>query len=280
MSRIHLIIFAFAGFLCLAASAQTNVPGSDWKLPADHKKFHIFLLMGQSNMAGYGELEPGDEKPVPGVVAIPTVSKADSSKGDFQWQPAAHPLHNRLPSDRFGLGLPFAIAYRKTHPGVTVGLIPVAYGGAAINSLNKGTPVYQDAIEKAEWAKSQGVIAGVLWHQGESDTELPAQAEAYQKKLDTLVQDLRADLNLPDLPFVAGQLGDFYGTGPEHNAPDRIARIEVVQKALKELPERLPYTAWVSSAGLKSIDEHRVHFDRASYIEFGERYAKVFPVGK
>ena len=106
--------------------------------------------MGQSNMSGYGKLEPGDDKPVPGVLRIPT-------KGDLAWEPAAHPLHNRLPSDRFGLGLPFAKAYMKQHPNAKVGLIPVAWGGAAISKLGKGTATYADAIKKAEFAQQQGV---------------------------------------------------------------------------------------------------------------------------
>jgi len=51
---------------------------SDWAIPANKEDFHVFLLMGQSNMAGYGELQPGDEKPVPSVLRIPT-------KGDMVW---------------------------------------------------------------------------------------------------------------------------------------------------------------------------------------------------
>jgi hypothetical protein len=258
--------------LIVAAMVCCLLPGtmtaSAAETPAARENFHIFLLMGQSNMSGYGTLEPGDEKPVPDVVMIPTIVK-----GEYAWKPAAHPLHNRLPSDRFGLGLPFAIAYQQAHPGVTVGLIPVAWGGAAIGSLKKGTPTYADAIKKANWAIPQGAIKGVLWHQGESDTVTAALANSYAPKLDGLIRDLRADLNLPSLPFVVGELADFYGTGPDHRAPDRVARIATVQQVLRDLPQRVPGTAYASSKGLHSIDQHMVHFDRASYIEFGKRYA-------
>jgi hypothetical protein len=262
--------------LTLLASGSARGAESEAAPTPDRPLFHLFLLMGQSNMSGYGELQPGDEQPVPGVLKIPTVAK-----GDFAWQPAAHPLHNRLPSDRFGLGLPFAIEYRKAHPGVTVGLIPVGFGGAGIDSLKKGSAVYADAIAKAKWAAQGGVLKGVLWHQGESDTVAPASADAYAAKLDGLVRDLRGDLESPELPFVCGELADFYGTGRDHKAPDRVARIAQVQQALAELPQRVPHTACVSGKGLHSIDGHLVHFDRASYIELGRRYAVALAaVGK
>ena len=95
-------------------------------------------------------------------------------------------------------------------------------GGASIASIHKGTKVYGDAIAKAQWASRAGVIKGVLWHQGESDTTSPQLASTYGKKLKQLVRDLRVDLKQPNLPFVVGNLAEFYGTGPEHNAPRRV----------------------------------------------------------
>ena len=255
--------------VCL--SAMIPALADDWTIPAKSENFHVFLLMGQSNMEGAGLMVPGDEKPVPGIVLVPTVPP-----NGLAWQPAAHPLHNRSKtSKQVGLGLSFAVEYRKTHPGVTVGLIPVGWSGQPIDRLNKGTPVYADAIKKAEWAMSQGVVKGVLWHQGESDTVTPDLSDSYAKKLDKLVSDIRSDLALPNLPFVAGQLADFYGTSSDHNAPDRVVRIATVQKALRELPDRVPHTAWVPTKGLKSLDWHMVHFDRESYIELGKRYARA-----
>lgn len=118
--------------LCCSLMAQEDGQSTPCKLPTSKENFHVFLLMGQSNMSGYGALLPEDKVPVPNVVKLPT-------KGDLKWEPAAHPLHNRLPSDRFGLGLPFAEEYLKTRPGVVVGLIPVAWGGAGIGGLKKGT---------------------------------------------------------------------------------------------------------------------------------------------
>jgi hypothetical protein len=250
-------------FRALAADANP------WKIPSAKKDFHVFLLMGQSNMSGYGKLLPEDTQAVPFVLKLPT-------KGALEWTAAAHPLHNRLGSDRFGLGLPFAKGYLDTHPNSVVGLIPLAWGGAAIDRLDKGSPTYADAIRKATYAKTQGVIKGVLWHQGESDTVHATKADGYEKKLHQLIHDLREDLGDETLPFIVGNLAEFYGTGKAHNQPERVARIDQVRKALRTLPEKVAHTGFAASTGCTSPDQHLVHFDRASYIKLGKRYADAY----
>lgn len=263
--RAALCALLFATSLAADDPQATNTS----RIPGDKKQLHVFLLMGQSNMSGFGKLLPEDRKPVPHVVKLPT-------KGNLKWEPATHPLHNRLKSDRFGLGLPFAIEYLKDKPGVVVGLIPVAWGGAAIDQLKKGTPVYSDAIRKAKFAMTEGTIKGVLWHQGESDTVSQARSDSYQKKLHQLIADCRKDLADDRLPFIVGNLAEFYGTGKDHSKPDRVKRINKVRGILRALPKQVPNTGFVESTGCSSPDRHMVHFDRRSYITLGIRYATVF----
>ena len=269
-ARLRMLALCTAGLLMHPAAAQEPAAGTNaWTIPSEPARFHVFLLMGQSNMSGYGELLPDDRMPVPHVLRLPT-------KGELRWEPAAHPLHNRLPSDRFGLGIPFATAYLKNKPGLAVGLIPVAWGGAGIDQLKKGSPTYADALAKARFAMTAGVIKGVLWHQGESDTVTTAAADAYRAKLHQLIADLRQDLGNEKLPFVAGNLAEFYGTGPEHNAPDRVKRISQVRDVLRALPREVPCTGFAESTGCTSIDQHMVHFDRASYQLLGSRYCAAY----
>lgn len=247
------------------------------------KNFHIFLLMGQSNMAGYGGVvesdpyQPGDKDPVSGVWALTGQHQldADTSMSEVKWIPAKHPLHVLQSSAQFGMGMDFAKEYIRLHPGVTVGLIPCAWGGAPINWLNKGTPHYANAIMRAKLAAKDGVIKGVLWHQGESDSVTPELAALYQNKLDSLVTDIRTDLNNNRLAFVCGDLAEFYGQG---RSATHKAGIPIIRRTLHELPFRLPYTYCVSTDGLKSPDEHAVHFDRWSNIQLGKRYAQAFKI--
>jgi hypothetical protein len=235
------------------------------------ENFHIFILMGQSNMSGYGKLLPEDGIPVKDIFMMPTIGE-----GGHVWKTASHPLHNRLKSDRFGLGLPFAKEYLKTHPGVKIGIIPVAWGGATIDQLNKGSETYNHTITKALFAEQKGIIKGVLWHQGESDTVTKELANLYEKKLHQLIKDIRLDLGILNLPFIVGNLAEFYGTGKDHNKPQRVKQINVVKLALRALPLKVKKTGFVESTGCKSIDQHMVHFDRESYILLGTRYEEAY----
>jgi len=159
-------------------------------------------------------------------------------------------------------------------------LIPVAWGGASINKLHKGSETYADALKKARFAQQSGVIAGVLWHQGESDTTSGRAAAEYEGKLHKLIVDIRTDLKNESLPFVVGNLAEFYGTGKTHSAPDRVARINKVRKILRDLPNKIPHTGFAESSGCTSPDLHMVHFDRKSYIILGNNYAAAYETAK
>lgn len=265
--------------MCVLHSiAQHPVPH-----PGKKKNFHIFLLMGQSNMAGYGCVvpsdpwQPGDRDPVAGVWALTGQYQldADTSQREVKWIPAKHPLNVLQSSAQFSMGMDFAKEYMKAHPGVTVGLIPCAWGGAEINRLKKGTGHYANAISRAKRAAVDGVIKGVLWHQGESDSVTPEFAALYQGKLDSFVTNLRTDLDNRSLPFVCGDLAEFYGQG---RSAVHKAGIPIVRRTLQELPLRVPHTYCVATDGLKSPDVHYVHFDRWSNIQLGIRYAQAFTI--
>ena len=132
----RLLLTLFVCNLSLFA-AEPTPPSSAWDIPDSSKKFHIFLLMGQSNMSGFGLLQPADREPVPHVLNIPT-------NGPIAWHPAAHPLHNRNKSDRFGLGLFFAKAYFKANriPFVEYDVEKSAKGRRDYKRLRaKGVPV-------------------------------------------------------------------------------------------------------------------------------------------
>lgn len=256
-----IFIFLILTFSCIAKNSPKE-------------SFHIFLLMGQSNMAGYGEILPEDKSPIEGVVMLRnSITEKDKQ---FCWVAAKQPIHNRLPSDQFCLAGPFAQAYHTMYPASTVGLIPMAWGGAAISQMEKGSTFYEEIIRKATWAKQQGHLKAILWHQGESDTVSPETAEQYYQKLEKLIHDLRFDLNEPDLPVIIGDLAEFYGTGKEHNAPERINRINLIRKSLKDISQKIPNTEFVSTTGLVSHDQHQVHFNRQSYIILGYRYFDVY----
>jgi hypothetical protein len=229
-------------------------------------QLHLFLLVGQSNMAGRGDVEARDKEPIANVIAL-------DSKG--QWTFATDPMHWDKPGAGVGLARSFALEYTKTHPGVTVGFIPAACGGSPISAWAPGqyfedtkSHPYDDALARARHAMLQGTLKGILWHQGESDRS-PERAPLYRPALTELIARFRKDLNTADVPFLIGQLGQFSGAGPW----DESAR--QVDRAQREVAASVPSTAFVSSDGLTSKPDN-LHFDAPSLREFGKRYAAAF----
>ncbi len=250
-----------------------------WALPEDPEKFRVFLLMGQSNMAGYGCVraddpwQPGDFAPLPGVLALggQGTLKSARPRGRICWRPGAHPLHLNQRSAAFGLGLPFAACLREAWPRQRIGLIPCAWGGAPIDRLGPGSHSYANALSRARIAARSGTLSGVLWHQGETDAESESLAPAHAGKLAALIRSLRADLGAPSLPFLIGDLADF---GDDRRKPPAVARRRIVREGLRRVAEEDPHAVFVESRGLSGVD--LVHFGRDALVEFGRRYAAAY----
>jgi hypothetical protein len=251
----------------------------NWALPSNPADFPVFLLMGQSNMAGWSAIDPsdpsqaGDLSPVPRVLALggQCTLKSRRPRGWTRWRPAAHPLHLSQKGAGFGLGLSFASKLLEERPGLTIGLIPCAWGGAGIDRIGPGTPLFDNAVSRARIAARHGTLAGVLWHQGESDAFDDSLAHSHAGKLSSLIARLRLDLSMPSLPFLMGDLGDF---GNEKRDPAAIARQELVRAGLRRVAADTHHAAFVESDGLAGVDI--VHFSREAYIEFGRRYAEAW----
>ncbi|MCA9165241.1 MAG: sialate O-acetylesterase [Planctomycetales bacterium] len=209
----------------------------------------VFVLIGQSNMAGRAPLADGDEEPLPGMLLL---------DADGKWEAARNPL-NRYASNRKTLSMQrispgdgFARELHRQLPDKRIGLVSNARGGTSIEEWGRDQPLYVNTLKRLE-AVPHDKIAGVIWHQGEANANDPM----YLDKLAELVGRLRADLKRPELPFVAGQV---FGDRP-------------VNALIAKLPERVEHTAYVSADGLKVFDG--VHFDRDSQQTLGKRYAEA-----
>ncbi len=245
-------------------TATTLSAAEPVKLPAK-KKVHLFLLLGQSNMAGRGKIEKEDLTPHPRVVMF---NKAN------HWVPAVDPLHFDKAVAGVGIGKTFGTIIAEENPDITVGLIPCAVGGSPIDSWKPGvlysgtkTHPWDDAMKRAKLALKDGELKGILWHQGESDSK-PELAKNYDEKLHDLVVRLRKELDASDVPVLAGQLGQFEGN-PWNDGKKQ------VDQAHRDLPTKVKRTAFVSADGLTDKGD-KVHFDSASLRTFGKRYAEAY----
>jgi len=232
----------------------------------DKESFHLFLLVGQSNMAGRGVVDEAAK------TAHPRVLMFDKQR---EWKPAVDPLHFDKPNIvGVGPGRAFANAVAEANPEIVVGLIPCAVGGSPISAWQAGafykptkSHPWDDALARAEVALKDGQLKGILWHQGESDSK-PDLAEQYGEKLHELIGQFRAELDSSDVPFVVGQMGIF-SERPWSEAKHQVDR------AHKEVSKKVSRSGFASAEGLNHKGDE-VHFDTDSARTLGRRYFEVW----
>lgn len=222
--------------------------------------FQLYILMGQSNMAGRGPITADlkDE----GNARVYMLNK------NKEWVLAKHPLHFDKPRVAgVGPGLAFGIQMEEANPNDKIGLIPCAVGGTPIEHWMPGaydkptdTHPYDDAVARIKTAMEYGVIKGVIWHQGEANSS-PEKAQKYLTQLTELIKRIRVLVGNPELPFIVGELGRYRPLYANIN------------KELAKLPSMEPYTAVASSEGLVHKGDS-THFSSSSAEELGRRFAR------
>ena len=230
----------FASITCALQAADAN--------------FHLYLLIGQSNMAGRGKIALEDKVAVPRVLML--------NKGN-EWVSAVDPIHFDKTIAGVSLGRTFGIEMAKVNKEVKIGLIPCAVGGTPIRRWQQNGDLYKAALKRAKLAQKDSVIKGILWHQGEGDSGKDETAKIYETQLHAMITAWRKDLDGENIPVVVGELGQFF---------KRAKFKGTVDAALKALPSKVKHAAWVSAEGR----EHKgdvVHFNAAGYRELGKRYA-------
>lgn len=226
------------------------------------ENFHLYLLMGQSNMAGRGLVGAID------TINHPRVYMLDSS---MNWVLAKDPMHFDKPVAGVGLGLTFGKIMANSNSDVKIGLIPTAVGGSSIHawfrdSLHQQTYVYpfNDMVLRAKEALKEGTIKGILWHQGESDTGSEASVSSYSEKFFAMMDSVYKELEIEPVPVVIGEIGHFfYGKAP---------LAENLNQQLEKIASSQACIGLVSAEGLHHKGDS-THFDSDSYHELGRRYA-------
>jgi len=281
----------------------------------------VFILAGQSNMAGRGAVPNSADAP-----AEDARIRSFAQRGDV-WQTAVEPIHADKPSKAgVGPGFSFARELRRRlfAAGLTdaeVLLVPCAWGGTSIchwlpggqpfgpveppllhppgraahvgqvqfptGSGSAPSPAAAEAgrsshvqlldecvrrIRLALRTAGDGVeLAGLLWHQGESDCAAGGQsAEAHASASAAAIDALRAAVGAPLLPTVVGELGYFLD-----QADPRFAMAPAVNAGIVGLPGRLHRCACVSAHGLEHRGD-RLHFSAAAARALGVRYAEAW----
>jgi hypothetical protein len=227
------------------------------------EKVWIFVMAGQSNMAGRGLVEASDTIPNPRIL---TINKAN------QIILAKEPLHFYEPNlTGLDCGLSFANTLLKTvDNSITILLIPVAVGGSSSHqwlgdSVHRGVKLLSNFKNRVDSAKQYGTIKGILWHQGESDTDTSL-ILGYGERLEKLFSVFRTHIGNPTLPILIGELGSF-----SENQTNWIK----INKIIHQYAEKDKNAMVISTQDILSKDD-RIHFNGASQRTMGERMAKSY----
>ncbi len=265
----------------LLAACLIVTPASSASARDPDPNFYIFLCFGQSNMEGVPGIERQDKTVDERFEVLAAVDFPKLGRKKGHWYPAVPPLcrpWNGLgPADYFGRTLVANLPNK-----VRVGVVNVAVGGCRIELFDKanykayastapswmtniikeygGNP-YERLVEMGKLAQKDGVIKGILLHQGESNTNDKRWPARVKVVYDNLIKDL--DLKPEAVPLLAGEVvnADQHGVCASMNA------------IIADLPKTIPNTYVISSAGCLCRRDH-VHFTAAGYRKLGRRYGE------
>ncbi|CAI9115857.1 OLC1v1016864C1 [Oldenlandia corymbosa var. corymbosa] len=209
---------------------------------------NIFILAGQSNMAGRGGVhgDVWDGIVLPECRPNPSILRLSAN---LTWEEARDPLHKDIDVNKtagVGPGMPFANGVLNKDPVSNHRFSTLRCWGTNITEWRRGKFLYNQLVNRASAAvKSGGIIRAMLWFQGESDTKIQEDALSYGRNLETFFTNVRADLRLPSLPIIQVAVTSAEGT-----------LIDTIRQA--QLGFKLPNVRCIDAKGLqlKSDDLH------------------------
>lgn len=243
--------------------------------------FYIFLSFGQSNMEGSAKFEPQDTVANDRFKLLQAVDCPDLHREKGNWYPAVPPLSRcntgLTPGDYFGKTLA-----ENLPDSIKIGIINVSVGGCKIELFEKdnyetyvetapewmkgmieqydGNP-YARLVELAKLAQKEGMIKGILLHQGESNTG----DQSWPKKVKGVYDNLLSDLALApnSVPLLAGELV----------SAEQGGKCASMNPIIAELPNVIQNSYVISSEDCEAVSDG-LHFSAAGYRLLGSRYGE------
>ncbi len=276
ISKLILQVFLISGTLSCSTAKMTentiaskerkaSFPRSETK-PAvipEREKVWVFVMAGQSNMAGRGLVEPEDTIPDERILTINRHGEIIVAK---------EPLHFYEPGlTGLDCGMSFARAILKQAPSdVSVLMLPVAVGGSSISqwlgdSIYRNVQLLTNFREKAAIGQKHGQLKAILWHQGESDAN-SRDIPLYSKRLAMLTGIFRDITDDKTLPVLLGELGS-YSADPEN--------WEEINRQIRRYSATDPESAVIKTSDLKEKGD-KIHFNSKSQRKIGKRFAEAF----
>jgi hypothetical protein len=245
------------------------------------KTMKVFILSGQSNMAGGGHVVPEGLKfdaAVGDKVQIWDACGEWVKQGKWASLNQLQAIKKEARTDTIGPEFGFAKAMSELYPADEIRLVKVARGGTAIDwwlpdgkgKENGHTQLLANLKNSLEKIGGDYEFAGMLWMQGESDAKQQADAEAYQKKLEQLIALMRKEAGKPELPFVIGRLSTRILDSKKFKMPF----VKIVQSGQDAVAKSDKHAYVINTDDLSQRDDF-VHFDQEGQMGLGKRFGEA-----
>lgn len=219
------------------------------------------LMIGQSNMAGRGFL---NEAPM-------ICNERIHMLRNGRWQIMTEPINYDRPNSGIGLAGSFAAMWCMENKEEKIGQIPCAEGGSSIDDWAVNKVLFKNAVIQAKFAMQDSELIAILWHQGENDS-YNGNFKTYYNKLHTMIETLRAELNIETIPLIIGGLGDYLGkSGFGLNCTE----YESVNNELLRYANEYKHVYFATAKEL-TANPDGIHLDAISQRRFGVRYYEAF----
>lgn len=258
--KMRRLINRSCGLLFVILFGCSLLPKTSSEPQKENHDMDLFLLIGQSNMAGRAPLNSSIEDTLENVFLFTGTG----------WEPAVNPFNKystvrkSLSMQSLGMGYSFVKEISR-HTIRKIGLIVNARGGTALEWWQKDYEgkndfdLYEEAVNQTKKAMEYGRLKGIIWHQGEANRK---RYDSYLLLLNKMVEDLRQDLD-NEAFFLLGEIGKWRSETSQIN------------KVIRSVPDLIPNSDFVTSEDLRPRNDDATdpHFDTESQLVFGERYA-------
>ncbi|WP_305952999.1 sialate O-acetylesterase [Emticicia oligotrophica] len=263
------LFILFVSFAYSQENADKRIqyfPKSEEKVSKMPKKKNVwvFIMAGQSNMAGRGQVEPQDTIYNKRILSI-------NAKGELII--AKEPLHFYEPTlTGLDCGMSFAKSLLpKISKNITILLIPTAVGGSAVqqwigDSTYRKVQLLSNFKEKVNIGLQYGTIKALLWHQGESNTNNKENINLHTSRLTNLFTVFREILQNKHLPILLGELGAYSKNNTNW---------QLLNAKLREYVKTDSNAALIFTQDLKHKGDD-IHFDSDGQRKIGERFATEY----
>lgn len=253
------------GFLGAAEPAEVKIPAS--------QQVRLFLLGGQSNMDGCGrrgELPQAYQTTPENVVCWDKRRKC--------WVPLAKDSTAIARNYQFGPEMAFSHELAAAFPGETIAIMKTSAGGTKLaghwcpgqKMYERFIRNYQNAAKALDEAGIKYVVGGMLWMQGESDSETLEMANAYADNLEAMFADTRKRTGQAGLPIVMGRIS----SSLLKKTPWPFDHAMVVQAQQEKVAAADPHVSIVHTDDLPTMKDN-THFNSAGQLTLGKRIEVV-----